>query len=182
MFNKNEEKKSATISQKIIAFCMIVVCCCLLFSFVWLIASYLIPALSLQLYKQSNADAFINMGIPFVNLPLAHLITLSFVWLLPSIFVIIVLFFAMIPVFKYVANKIVGFFYIIKLPTEKKNNVNADDSTIIVEETIKIDGLKEEESDKIKENEDKEDKEDKEVMLEETEEKTEEDDIKDIEE
>lgn len=179
MFNKNEEKKSATISQKIIAFCMIVVCCCLLFSFVWLIASYLIPALSLQLYKQSNADAFINMGIPFVNLPLAHLITLSFVWLLPSIFVIIVLFFAMIPVFKYVANKIVGFFYIIKLPTEKKNNVNADDSTIIVEETIKIDGLKEEEPDKIKENEDKEVKE---VMLEETEEKTEEDDIKDIEE
>lgn len=180
MFNKNEEKKSATISQKIIAFCMIVVCCCLLFSFVWLIASYLIPALSLQLYKQSNADAFINMGIPFVNLPLAHLITLSFVWLLPSIFVIIVLFFAMIPVFKYVANKIVGFFYIIKLPTEKKNNVNADDSTIIVEETIKIDGLKEEEPDKIKDKEDKED------MLEETEEKTEEkteeDDIKDIEE
>lgn len=180
MFNKNEEKKSATISQKIIAFCMIVVCCCLLFSFVWLIASYLIPALSLQLYKQSNADAFINMGIPFVNLPLAHLITLSFVWLLPSIFVIIVLFFVMIPVFKYVANKIVGFFYIIKLPTEKKNNVNADDSTIIVEETIKIDGLKEEEPDKIKDKEDKED------MLEETEEKTEEkteeDDIKDIEE
>lgn len=80
-----------TATKRVISACLILLGMVFAFTLTICVALYLLPVLSLHAYELAGLAVQMNLNLSLVELPVASLVTMTIMWIVPTAFVLIII-------------------------------------------------------------------------------------------